>query len=282
MFRSFFSTPAESCISLLLSASVLGVTIAKTIVVDDGDTDRIAYSQGWIQCPEHPACPPKLGQVQPHNGTWHGPGIWEHGVALSFDFTFNGTSVEAWFIGACTDLTWTTVHYSIDQQGHEISRTQCNETEDTQSTPLFQVQRLVNQEHTLKVDLPHATNLSFDYLIYEEADPIDLTTSVVASVGTSAPHSESPTTPLGPLVGGIVSGVALLTLAIVGVLWYRFKNNSRNANPEGPLPSPPSESMTMVSMSYDPPGYTEKNAYFGIASNYSSMGPTAEKGQVDP
>ena len=92
------------------------------------------------------------------------------------------------------------------------------------------------------------------------------------------------------MIGGIVLGITVLTLAIATVLWYRFKRHSKTgrsrftAPPVEDLPSPsvPPKSTRSRSMTYDPPGYTEKNAYFGIETppgNSSALSPNApEKG----
>ena len=70
MLRSFSSAQAKySCITLLLWAHILGVTIARTVVVDDSETDKIIYSKGWIENHGCLGCPVASGLV--HNSTWH-------------------------------------------------------------------------------------------------------------------------------------------------------------------------------------------------------------------
>lgn len=91
------------------------------------------------------------------------------------------------------------------------------------------------------------------------------------------------------MIGGIVGGTMLLTIAIVGVSWYRFKNSKeRKPLPSAPLvkelyPSlgPPCHIITgSMTHDVDPPGYTEKNAFFGITSplvNYITSRPGASE-----
>jgi len=76
-------------------------------------------------------------------------------------------------------------------------------------------------------------------------------------------------------------------------MWYRLKN-AKNGKVQSTAPhleelpsSPaPPNPIIMGSMTYevDPPGYTEKNAYFGITSplsNYITLSPSArEKGRA--
>jgi len=73
MLRYFSSTPAKSCITLLLWAHTLGATIARRIVVDDAETDKILYSKGWTESHSCPGCPAGSDRTQDYinNGTWH-------------------------------------------------------------------------------------------------------------------------------------------------------------------------------------------------------------------
>ena len=49
MVRSF---PLAPSMSRLLWACTLGVAIAaEQVTVDDADTDKISYSDGWVHCP---------------------------------------------------------------------------------------------------------------------------------------------------------------------------------------------------------------------------------------
>ena len=87
----------------------------------------------------------------------------------------------------------------------------------------------------------------------------------------------------------------VLAIAIVGVWWYRRKNSkNKNSQPTAPLveklpsslPSPDPTKTVSMTYNVDPPGYTEKNAYFGIKSplaSYITLGPSAsEKGPLPP
>ena len=73
MLRIFSSAHAKSCITLLLCALILGVTMARAVVVDDSETDRIIYSDGWIGnylcsgCMRQSGLPSGL----PLGDTWH-------------------------------------------------------------------------------------------------------------------------------------------------------------------------------------------------------------------
>jgi len=73
MLRSFSSTPAKSYIALLLWAHTLGTTIARRIVVDDAETDKILYSTGWTESRSCPECPADSNRTQGYvnHGTWH-------------------------------------------------------------------------------------------------------------------------------------------------------------------------------------------------------------------
>ena len=57
--------------TLLLWAHTLGVALAKKIIVDDSDTDRIVYTSGWAVYRGCPGCPTGLDQTQTYNSTWH-------------------------------------------------------------------------------------------------------------------------------------------------------------------------------------------------------------------
>jgi hypothetical protein len=95
------------------------------------------------------------------------------------------------------------------------------------------------------------------------------------------------------LAGGIVLGIIIVILPIAGVLWYYcFKKDSTTGEAQRTAPSvgspppstPPPTPQKMGVLTYDPPGYTEKNAYFSIQSplaNHSALNPsTQEEGLV--
>ena len=63
--------PTKSCIMLLLWPHTLGTAMAKKIIVDDAETDKIAYSKGWTEHHDCPGCSPRLPQPYIHNNTWH-------------------------------------------------------------------------------------------------------------------------------------------------------------------------------------------------------------------
>ena len=83
-----------------------------------------------------------------------------------------------------------------------------------------------------------------------------------------------------------MSGITVFILSISGVLWYCSKKNSRKSKPQSVapldlLPEPEPEPVPLKArtslMAYDPPGYTEKNAYLGIEYPFatsSSMDPS--------
>jgi len=90
------------------------------------------------------------------------------------------------------------------------------------------------------------------------------------------------------MIGGILSGTTVFVLAIVGFLLYRSKKRSKKSErrrpppllgEHSPEPTPPNPRTTSV-IAYDPPGYTEKNAYFGIQSLWGNSSPTGLKGSV--
>ena len=92
------------------------------------------------------------------------------------------------------------------------------------------------------------------------------------------------------MVGGIVSGIVVFALAAVGVLWHRSKRRSKKNDRQWPPPlsselSPEPTSpvpKTTSAVSYDPPGYTEKNAYLGIQSLWANSSGSGAKGPVPP
>lgn len=44
-------------IQILWALTTLGVAIAAGTIVDDSETDKISYSDGWLQCPgSDPVC----------------------------------------------------------------------------------------------------------------------------------------------------------------------------------------------------------------------------------
>ena len=71
MLRSISSTHA---IMLLLWAHILRVAIARRVVVDDSETDKIRYSKGWAEYPGCLGCTQALDLPREYvnNGTWHG------------------------------------------------------------------------------------------------------------------------------------------------------------------------------------------------------------------
>ena len=103
------------------------------------------------------------------------------------------------------------------------------------------------------------------------------------------PLSSLSNTNLARIVGGIVSGITALALAILGTLWYRSKKRSKKGERRWPLPPSneihpeptPPVPETLSAVTYDPPGYTEKNAYFGIQS-LSANSSAGAKGPVLP
>ena len=93
---------------------------------------------------------------------------------------------------------------------------------------------------------------------------------------------------LGQLIGGIVSGITVLILVIAGVLWHRFKRNSKRWELQSPVPFveelPPSFPPPNPTIMDDPPPYTE-NAYFGIPSsleNYSALSTSLSRERTNP
>ena len=70
MLRRFYSAHAKVCTTLLLWSHILGVTIARTVIVDDSETDKITYSPGWTQ---NYGCPAECTDASdvPHYNTWH-------------------------------------------------------------------------------------------------------------------------------------------------------------------------------------------------------------------
>ena len=73
MLGSISLAHAKSCVTLLLWALILGVAIARKVVVDDSETDKIIYSKGWAEFPGCLGCTraPDLVQAHVNNGTWH-------------------------------------------------------------------------------------------------------------------------------------------------------------------------------------------------------------------
>ena len=71
MLQNFSSIPAKLCITLLLWAHTLGMAMAKKIIVDDTETDKIVYSKGWTENHGCPGCPEHLRQSPVYNSTWH-------------------------------------------------------------------------------------------------------------------------------------------------------------------------------------------------------------------
>ena len=68
MLRTFLA-PAKSFIWLLLWAHT--PTIANTIIVDDSETNRIVFGEGWIECPGNAMCWPAEGVAEVYNHSWH-------------------------------------------------------------------------------------------------------------------------------------------------------------------------------------------------------------------
>lgn len=100
-------------------------------------------------------------------------------------------------------------------------------------------------------------------------------------------------TTMGPIIGGIVSGIIILGFAIVSVVWYRLKKSEKRESlptayhvEELPSSIPPPNPKTPVSVAYqvDPPGYTEKNAYYDAKSplNYDAKSPLTEYTTLSP
>ena len=59
-------------IQTLWALTTLGVAIVARTTVDDSETDKINYSDGWVQCPgPHPACNMGVPLDAAHNHTLH-------------------------------------------------------------------------------------------------------------------------------------------------------------------------------------------------------------------
>ena len=71
MLRTISSVHAKSCIVLIIWAHILGVTIAREVVVDDSETDKIIYSKGWAEYPGCIGCTQVPDWEYVHGGTWH-------------------------------------------------------------------------------------------------------------------------------------------------------------------------------------------------------------------
>lgn len=221
-----------------------------TLVYDDHDPS-ISYSTGqWGQA----------GVIEEYKSTTS----WTSKKGATATLTFSGTSVSVWgTISNVGDAPMSS--YSIDGGAEEIYNATLSKIIQYQR-PFFQSKQLTPASHTLVITVLSNSENAFFFLDYISVTPnaiassstssttssLSSTTSssfstlstivpsptlgfdTVSSVTTTLSATTSPADssqenlPLGPIIGGSLSGLALLIFAFIGFLFLRRKSKDRS------------------------------------------------------
>ena len=159
-------------------------------------------------------------------------------VVYSFHASLVGTGVGV--VGAVSAVNGTTSPvstYTLDDASPVTYTAPTNATDTLYSQTFFLQQSLSASEHTLVINVTHASDAApflFDYIGYIPLSSATSSSSLSMTSGTSsAPAqitssestSSKSSTPVGAIVGGTIGGVALLVMTIFGALFLRSRRS---------------------------------------------------------
>ena len=100
-----------------------------------------------------------------------------------------------------------------------------NSTSTVYNQKFFETAQLSPTSHTLKVvyEGNNSTPLTLDYLIIQNGTSSSTTTSLPTPTGNTVSATSTPrgSIPIGPIVGGVIGGLALVVFAVLGFFFLR-------------------------------------------------------------
>ena len=122
MLRSISSAHAKSCITFLLWAHIPRMAIARQVVVDDSETDKIIYSNGWAGYPNCVGCmqAPDLALPHVYNGTWHRYVVYnsDNQLALIILSQLGRVFIPIWGFELQLQIQWSVLVPSFHRSHH--------------------------------------------------------------------------------------------------------------------------------------------------------------------
>lgn len=95
---------------------------------------------------------------------------------------------------------------------------------------MYTIDNLEQGTHTLKATLGNSGPLDIDYFIVQPG------TATISSSATPSPSSGSGSASAGAIAGGVVGGVAGLTLIAFGIWWFMRRRRNQTRYDDGPKP----------------------------------------------
>ncbi|KAL5510945.1 hypothetical protein ACEPAG_4702 [Sanghuangporus baumii] len=232
-------TTGLAVIPLLVSA------LKQNVSVDDAAASGVIPqylppSGAWEQGADCSGCFAQPDPSQIFNGTWHDATFTPtDGSARAVEFTFNGTSLYVFFILANTvpfTDTVTNMNFILDEEtvGSFVHQP-TNSSDFEYNVPVYVNNSLSSGQHHMRMEAAgnHSALILFDYFIYtSDVDEVSSTSSspgAASSIVFPAPGDTQlpqPKSSIGPIIGGVVSGVVGLCLVMVALLccWKRKKH----------------------------------------------------------
>ncbi|KAL5493061.1 hypothetical protein ACEPAI_4509 [Sanghuangporus weigelae] len=226
-------------IPLLVSA------LKQNVSVDDAAASGVIPqylppSGAWKQGADCPDCFAQPDPSQIFNGTWHDATFTPtDGSARAVEFTFNGTALYVFFILANTvpfTDTVTNMNFILDEEtvGSFVHQP-TNSSDFEYNVPVYVNDSLSFGQHHMRMEAVgnHSALILFDYFIYtsdvDEASSTSSSPSAASSTAFPAPDDTripQPKSSIGPIIGGVVSGVVGLCLVMAALLccWNRKKH----------------------------------------------------------
>ncbi|KAK0201899.1 hypothetical protein DFS33DRAFT_1276711 [Desarmillaria ectypa] len=179
----------------------------RTVIVDDYDPD-IAFSGNWSKVAIYPM------EFDYSTGPYKNTAHWSNTAGDSFSFRFYGSSVAVYGIISNTTDTGSNavLSYSVDTEKATTSVSLANGT--NQPIPMAQLFSVDVPDglHTLVVNVTFVLNLrqiGIDFITYNASfDSI----SSLSDSQVSATSSSSKMANVGTIVGGVVGGIAFVTV----------------------------------------------------------------------
>ncbi|KAL5513833.1 hypothetical protein ACEPAH_4234 [Sanghuangporus vaninii] len=185
---------------------------------------------------------------QTFNGTWHDATFTPtDGSARAIEFSFNGSALYVFFVLANTipfTDTVTDMNFILDEETFGSFVHQPTISSDFQyNVPVYVNDSLSSGQHHMRMEAAgnHSALILFDYFIY--TSDVDEASSTSSSPGTASSTAfpapdvtqlPQPKYSVGPVIGGVVSGVVGLCLVMDALIccWKRKKHGRRMAMPD--------------------------------------------------
>jgi len=179
------------------------------LVYDDRD-NSISYTGIWVQG----------GGPAEYRGTTSF--VTNPGATASLTFVGSGVSVYG-TVSPHGSLYPPPCSYSIDgDSGTTLTATATNSTQ--YQLLFFQSPELTTGNHTLVITIiiEGVAQEAF-FLDFFEVTPLPIATAFPLPSSTTSPLPSTSKPPVGPIIGGVLGALALLTIAFIAFLFFRWK-----------------------------------------------------------